>query len=733
MLFSDIVLSFFVLCTTGLWTMLAIPVVTKLFGKQLPDGGWGLTTVIGWLMLAAPLWFIGHLGMPVVSRTGVYIVYMLVVCIEFLFLKNERAVIRRVISQKKRYIVVQEVLFAVGFLTMTIIRGYKPDILDLEKFMDAGFMMVYLSHHTLPAPDMWLSGYTINYYTFGHFLGAIATHFWGQPLAISYNLLLGLLCGLTLKGAASAIINLSELTFKPTKKRYVYTVAVLGSLLTVFGGNSHIAWHKLRNLYFSFSRPDTDPISYWYPDATRFVHNTIHEFPAYSFIVSDLHAHVFSMPLVLAAFTIALVWFSTLKPVKSLTAVWEQHRKTIVYSLLLGSTLGLIASTSTWDTLIAGIWLSIMGFLLLLVNKKYWTSLLVSAVLIGLSTFITAAPWWLNFESISDGVCLVQTQTPAWINAFDEVTGKSVCTTAQTTPVWQLGVLWGGHLLVVGVAALAAYALFTQGMTYHTFLSNIMHAIKGTLSQHKKISLFILSACILSVTLIILPELFYIKDIYPDHQRANTMFKLTFHSFIVMSVIAGWLAAYGLHTLSRRSVLAMAAVGVTATLFVAASLYPIPGFKTYYGLSEDFREYKGLDGLQWLATSQPDDYAAIVWLQQQRYTESAVLLEAVGESYTQHARVSAFTGIPTVLGWRVHEWLWRGSFDIPGERTPEVQSVYTTPLSPEATTVLNKYGVTYIFVGSMERQAYSSLNETGLRQLGTVVFESGDTFVVAVK
>ena len=37
-----------------------------------------------------------------------------------------------------------------------------------------------------------------------------------------------------------------------------------------------------------------------------------------------------------------------------------------------------------------------------------------------------------------------------------------------------------------------------------------------------------------------------------------------------------------------------------------------------------------------------------------------VVLEANGDSYSDYERVSAMTGLPTVLGWYVHEWLWRG-------------------------------------------------------------------------
>ena len=44
-----------------------------------------------------------------------------------------------------------------------------------KKFMDVGLMNSYLHSPTLPIADMWLAGHTFNYYTFGHYLGAVAT------------------------------------------------------------------------------------------------------------------------------------------------------------------------------------------------------------------------------------------------------------------------------------------------------------------------------------------------------------------------------------------------------------------------------------------------------------------------------------------------------------------------------------------------------------------------------
>lgn len=71
-------------------------------------------------------------------------------------------------------------------------------------------------------------------------------------------------------------------------------------------------------------------------------------------------------------------------------------------------------------------------------------------------------------------------------------------------------------------------------------------------------------------------------------------------------------------------------------------------------------EYQGLDATTFLEQDFPQDASAIRWLKQ-NIKGSPVVLEANGDSYTGYERVSASTGLPTVLGWYVHEWLWRNN------------------------------------------------------------------------
>jgi uncharacterized membrane protein len=65
--------------------------------------------------------------------------------------------------------------------------------------------------------------------------------------------------------------------------------------------------------------------------------------------------------------------------------------------------------------------------------------------------------------------------------------------------------------------------------------------------------------------------------------------------------------------------------------------------------------------------------------------------------------MAAFTGVPTIIGWDFHEVQWRGgqpdlSAEI-GPRAADVAAIYSEP----ASTLLDEYDVTLLYVGSFER------------------------------
>ena len=160
------------------------------------------------------------------------------------------------------------------------------------------------------------------------------------------------------------------------------------------------------------------------------------------------------------------------------------------------------------------------------------------------------------------------------------------------------------------------------------------------------------------------------------------------------------------------------------------SFYPYLAVNSAYGRSL-FGNLRGLDGLMYLSETQPEDYQSIKWFNE-NVVGQPVILEAVGESYTNYARISANTGLPTVLGWPVHEWLWRKDVKITEKRRAEVETIYTSKNIDEAQNLLVNYNVQYIYLGGLEREKYPNLNELQLLSLGEVVYQNGTSKIIKI-
>lgn len=717
---KDFLLIFYTYFLLTIWQVIAVPFLFTLFSKKSLEIGWAFGRVMIWLMISLVIWFLAHLGLPVNTKIFVWFLTGILIFISGRFYQKNQRAIKKAIRAQRIYVIIEELIFLAALIFLSLMRGFNPAILDLEKFMDAGFVMAYLKSPTLPAIDMWLAGEKINYYTFGHFMGAIMTNFLGLDLKIAYNLILAIILALLTSESFSLLINLLFPVIKKNTQRFKLIIpALIASYLIAFAGNGHPAWFFIKNHSFK---------TYWYPDATRFIDRTIHEFPAYSFVVSDLHAHVWGLPIVIFFIFNLIFWLLFLNnnrgnQFKPKTAFFQ-------FSLIIGILLGSMIQTSTWDFMIYTLLLTVVSLVMILIDFQRLFLLIKSALLITLVAMVISCPWWMNFTSISEGVRIAY----------------------EHSPIWQLLVLWLPHLM----------------MTAITFIFALQRIKYKTLNHCQIIPILIICLILTSWILIILPEFIYFKDIYPNHPRANTMFKLTFQAIILMNISISWLIGQ-LFLVSKTKKIQLNKksfyqtfihdiflLTLPAIFIVVIGFYPFFAYRDYYQLKNVFFEvltqrihffnlefnlpvsfkllphldkYQGLDGLLWLKQKYPNDYAAMMWLNQ--YVPGRpVIAEAVGESYTDFARVSTFTGLPTILGWRVHEWLWRGGFDIPSQRTEEVRLIYEEPLSLEAQRVLNQYQVKYIFIGEKEREAYPRINEQLVFSLGQLVFHQGQSYII---
>ena len=210
---------------------------------------------------------------------------------------------------------------------------------------------------------------------------------------------------------------------------------------------------------------------------------------------------------------------------------------------------------------------------------------------------------------------------------------------------------------------------------------------------------FVLFLAFTGLLLILGTELVFIRDFFGS--RMNTVFKLYYQAWTLLAVVAAYGVYYllGRMTRSYRAVwLALAAVALVAgCLYAPASVLS--------RTSGD--EMPTLDGTAYLASASPADYAAIDWLQT-NVVGTPTIVEASGGSYSQFGRISANTGLPTLLGWDFHEQQWRGTFPEEAERQAAIQEIYESQDRTAVAALLERYRVAYVYVGPLEREKHGA-------------------------
>lgn len=202
------------------------------------------------------------------------------------------------------------------------------------------------------------------------------------------------------------------------------------------------------------------------------------------------------------------------------------------------------------------------------------------------------------------------------------------------------------------------------------------------------------------------------------------MFKLTYQAYIMFGICFGYifvrLIRFGRTSFQKVT----AAVGLV--LFAMTIFYVQNAVNSWYGNIFDHKGYKGIDAAAFMEEQMPDDYLATNWLNE-NIKGAPVVLEANGDSYTDYERVSVITGLPTVLGWRTHEWLWKGNPDILDLRAADIQTIYTSTDEAAVKSLIDKYNISYIYVGKLESDKYSTVNNDLIKSLGPVVYDSPST------
>jgi uncharacterized membrane protein len=217
----------------------------------------------------------------------------------------------------------------------------------------------------------------------------------------------------------------------------------------------------------------------------------------------------------------------------------------------------------------------------------------------------------------------------------------------------------------------------------------------------------------------------------------NTVFKFYFQAWILWAIggasaLAGFAQADGSQD-GRAPGRAVRAPHRFRALALAPLVLPILAGLVYTPLAvgaraREYGDHPTLDGAAHLARRDPGDYAAIQWLNDNA-RGTPVVLEATGGSYEYAARISAHTGLPTVLGWPGHERQWRGSSAYQAGREEDVATIYAAEHLDATQALLESYDVQYIVIGNLERSTYGPAGPARLASQLTPVFSLEGTTV----
>lgn len=771
-----------------------LPLTSYIFQKFY-DRGYLFSKVIGITLISYVVFVLSTLKITTFHQTAIIFVTALFAILQIIIFKTK---INIKTAKKMIWIMCfEELLFLLCLIFWGYVRAHDPKINGLEKFMDFGFVNSILRSEYLPPTDIWFPPFNINYYYFGHFVTALLTKLSYLPSYITYNLMIATLFALTLTLSFSLTLNIINETSEKLKKSSIL-VGILAALLVSLGGNLHMIYsfftpynvEKPVPFWTQQYTPSSFPNNYWYPNATRFIPFTIHEFPLYSFVVSDLHGHVIDIPFVFLTIALLFSLFTRnsngsnnetqnakLKMQNHLPHRQAGNSKFKIYNFLssklqpltfdfglltlLALMLAIMYMTNAWDGLIY----FFLTAIILVVKNLYHPNHEISEdskfkilnikfslkisnfklkilesfkhiVLLGIGSAIFLIPFNYSFKPFVSGIGVIC--TPSFLIKIERfgplLFEKDHC---QTTPLWMLMILYGFFywfiiffiaFIINKIGRFQDIKSNTQNYILQFRLSNILDFKLRFFTFNFRLltqsDIFVLALILVSTLLIVTPEFIYMKDIYPSHYRANTMFKLAYQAFMMLSIASAYIfvriMAGNITKLFKVLNMYFIFFIISVFFFVLVMIYPNFAVSSYYG---ELKNYKGLDGIKYLKDQNPGDFEAITWLNK-NIKNQPVILEAQGDSYTDYARISSNTGLPTVLGWPVHEWLWRGSYDVPSPRIQEITDMYTSQDLNLTKNLLKKHNVEYVYVGALERQKYQSLNEEKFKSLAKVIYEN---------
>lgn len=813
--FVGVIIWYLVITLLG-WA--AYPVL-RLALPGLPDHGYPLARTAGMLALSYFAWLAGSLRIPY-SRLTIALIFLVMLLFGLYLAYRQREALKQELRSGRKYLLLVEGLSLVFFLAFLLVRLGNGDLwhpyFGGEKPMDFSYFNAILKSTSFPPYDPWYAGGYLNYYYYGFVFVGTLVKLLGILPAFAYNLILPSMFSMIASGAFSGAWNLvshqqSAISDKPPAASgqetldpgrqpsnfgrlssftvwagiaaavMMLVLGNLGTLRMIFRGYAILglegkqfeetglverwsaAGKGLGQVVSGASLPYG--IGDWYWTPSRLMppgDNAITEFPAFTFLYADPHAHLFALPIAL----LCLGWI--------FSAAFSRAKWSSAWAALLGFFMGALAigslrPTNTWDfptylalgcvALAYGIWQNDLDGTffhnrllqplagLPKISKRLILTLGSLAVLAGLSVLLfrpytqwygqaysSIEPWkgpltpfsayfthwglflfiivtWMVWETrewlASTPVSSLKKLNPYWEAIWLAVAVLLSLTIllavkfpAQADPAQGGGLPFGkGVVIAVAALPLAAWA----GVLL----------LRPKLPAAKRMVLFLVGTCLV-ITLFV--EIYVLRG---DIGRQNTVFKLYLQVWTMYAVCAGACLAW-LYASFRKWSNAWYYTWQAVFAFLAFTALLFPLLATTAKVKDRMvpeapRTLDGMDFMKYATYAWIDrtmdlsqDYRAIRWMQD-NIQGSPVIVEANSRNlYRWYNRFTIYTGLPDIAGWEWHQQQQRAVN--PGtwvsQRINEIDEFYNTIDIELASNFLKKYNVKYIVVGQLEQASY---------------------------
>lgn len=826
-----------------LWYLLAtflgwltFPLAYHLF-PALKDRGYSLSRAFGLLVWGYIFWLSASLGIAQNDTGGLLLALVVLAGLSAWAISSLQSHAEPVeasnppilafLRSNRRLIITTELLFLFAFALMAFIRAGNPEILGTEKPMELMMINGIMHSPTFPPRDLWLSGYSISYYYFGYVMTSMLATLTGTPATAAFNLMIALIFALSAVGAYGILYNLlangqrskvegqlpeeslSSFLFPLFAPLFLLLVSNVEGFLEVLHRRG-LFWTEGKNFWTWLDIPQlrdvpTQPLGWiperfwWWWRASRVVQDyelngnwtgdVIDEFPAFSYVLGDLHPHVLAMPFVLLAVAIGLNIFLGGWRGKINLYFTELHiNKTGFF--LCALMLGALAFLNTWDVLIGGA-LILFSYILAQVHRPVndeegeagwrWArleDLFALGIPLTIAAYVLYLPFFIGFDSQAGGI-LPAFMYPTrgaqlwvmWGTLFVPILAFLFYRRSMSAANWRAGIFAS-----LGIV-LALFALmFLFGFLALQLKPDLVQPLIQ--SQAENVSGFIAASLarrlayigsLLTLLALMIPTLAHLfakpTDSLNEMDSAETDASApqqdTTRSFALLLIFLGALLItgpefiylrdnfnYRINTIFKFYYQAWIMLSLAAAYAVAVLLKNVRGASKHI-----FRAVLALVlvvGLTYPTLAfanktnnfQPpffgyslDDFDRVklenpdeaAAIEWLRFAPDGIVAEAVGGAYSAYARIANYTGLPTVLGWDNHEGQWRDYLLI-GNRAQDIEILYTTSDGFTAQEIIARYNIRYIYIGGLERNTYA-VDESKFRSLFKLVFQQGNVAI----